>query len=74
VISIIICSVDAAKFAAVEATYASHVGNQPYEIVGVHDARSLCEGYNRGMRRAKGDTRTTMSRFCRRISVTKADR
>ena len=54
-ISVIICSIDTAKFAAVEATYAAHMGAAPYEIVGVHDARSLCEGYNRGLRRARGD-------------------
>jgi GT2 family glycosyltransferase len=27
----------------------------PHEIIGIHDARSLCEGYNRGIRRATGD-------------------
>lgn len=54
-ISIIICSIDPGKFAAVQETYARHFGTEAYEIVGVHDARSLCEGYNRALRRAKGD-------------------
>jgi len=54
VISIVICSIDAEKFAAVRETYARHMGGTPYEIVGIHDARSLCEGYNRGLRLAKG--------------------
>ncbi len=54
-ISVIICSVDAGKFAAVCETYARHMGAERYEIVGIHDARSLCEGYNRGLRRAKGE-------------------
>lgn len=54
-ISVIICSIDSDKFAAVGETYARHIGDEPYEIVGVHDAKSLCEGYNRGLRRAKGD-------------------
>lgn len=54
-ISIIICSIDPGKFAAVEETYARHFGAEAYEIVGIHDARSLCEGYNRALRRAKGD-------------------
>jgi GT2 family glycosyltransferase len=27
----------------------------PHEIIGIHDARSLCEGYNRGLQRARGD-------------------
>ena len=52
-ISIVICSIDADKFAAVRETYAGHMGATPYEIVGIHDAKSLCEGYNRGLRRAK---------------------
>jgi GT2 family glycosyltransferase len=54
-ISVIICSVDPAKFAGVEESYARHFGGEPYEIVGIHDAKSLCEGYNRGLTRAKGD-------------------
>jgi GT2 family glycosyltransferase len=55
VISVIICSVDPAKYAAVRETYALHMGDTPYEIIGIHDARSLCEGYNHGLRLAKGD-------------------
>jgi GT2 family glycosyltransferase len=54
-ISVVICSVDAAKFDAVRASYARAFGGEPYEIVGIHDARSLCEGYNRAMRSARGD-------------------
>ena len=54
-ISVIICSIDPDKFAAVSDTYARRIGAEPYEIVGIHDAKSLCEGYNRGLRRAKGD-------------------
>jgi GT2 family glycosyltransferase len=56
VISVIICSIDANKFAAVCESYARHMGNARHEILGIHDAKSLCEGYNRGMRRAKGDS------------------
>jgi GT2 family glycosyltransferase len=55
VISVVICSIHPDKFAAVRETYARHMGATPYEIVGVHDAKSLCEGYNRGLRRARGD-------------------
>lgn len=54
-ISIVVCSVDAAKFAAVQASYGAAMGSTAYEIVGIHDARSLCEGYNRGARQARGD-------------------
>jgi GT2 family glycosyltransferase len=31
------------------------LANHPHEIVGIHDAKSLAEGYNRGFARAKGD-------------------
>jgi GT2 family glycosyltransferase len=55
VISIVICSIDADKLAAVRETYARHMGATTYEIVGIDDAKSLCEGYNRGLRRAKGE-------------------
>ena len=54
-ISIIICSIDSGKFAAVSAAYARQMGPEPYEIIGIHDARSLSEGYNRGLRAARGD-------------------
>jgi GT2 family glycosyltransferase len=55
VISIIICSVDAENFTAVQKSYARSMGREAYEIVAIHDARSLCEGYNRGLLKAKGD-------------------
>jgi len=54
-ISVIVCSIDPAKFAAVTESYARAFGSEAYEIVDIHDARSLCEGYNRGLRLAKGD-------------------
>jgi GT2 family glycosyltransferase len=54
-ISIIICSVDPVRFAQVSRNYAALLEGEPHEIIGIHDARSLCEGYNRGVRRSKGD-------------------
>lgn len=54
-ISVVICNVDPAKLAAVTASYAERMADEPYEIVAIHDARSLCEGYNRGLARAAGD-------------------
>lgn len=47
-ISVVVCSVDDAKFAAVSASYASGMGAEPYEVIRISDARSLSEGYNRG--------------------------
>jgi hypothetical protein len=54
-ISIIICSVDQRKFRAIAENYLRLLGDEPFELIGVHDARSMCEGYNRGIRRATGD-------------------
>jgi GT2 family glycosyltransferase len=53
--SIIICSITPAKFQAVTRNLALLLGNEPHEFIGVHDAKSLCEGYNRALAHAKGD-------------------
>ncbi|OGT07232.1 MAG: hypothetical protein A2143_11675 [Gallionellales bacterium RBG_16_57_15] len=54
-ISIIICSVNDYKFAWVTANFKSILGDVPYEIIGIHDAKSLSDGYNRGVARSSGD-------------------
>ena len=54
-ISVIVCSADDTKFAQVKAEYGRVLHGTPHELVGVRDARSLCEGYTEGMRRAHGD-------------------
>lgn len=54
-ISIVICSTDDARFAAVAASYATAMGPRPYEIIRIADAASACAGYNRGLRAAAGD-------------------
>lgn len=54
-ISIVICSIDAEKFASVSANYGKLLAGWPHEIIGIHDARSMCDGYNRGSARARGD-------------------
>jgi GT2 family glycosyltransferase len=54
-VSVVICSIDAAKFARVTANYRSLYGTRELEIVGIHDARSLAEGYNRGIARSRGE-------------------
>ena len=53
--SFIICSIDPEKFRAVSSSIAQRMAGLPHEIVGVHDARSMCEGYNRGVARAIGE-------------------
>jgi hypothetical protein len=54
-ISVVICSIDAAKFARARANFAGRLAGTPHEIVGIHDAKSLAEGYTRGFARAKGE-------------------
>ncbi len=54
--SFIICSIDAAKFKAVTQNITERMGSEPSEIIGIHDARNLCEGYNRGVAHARGET------------------
>jgi len=54
-ISVLICSIDAAKYARVTANYTRALADHPHEIIGIHDARSLAEGYNRAVRKSRGD-------------------
>lgn len=54
-ISFVVCSIDASRFAAFTRSLAGAAGDASYEVVGVHDARSLCGGWTDGLRRATGD-------------------
>lgn len=54
-VSVVVCSIDPGKFARVRASYARAFGDASWELVGIHDARSLAEGYSRGFARARGD-------------------
>ena len=54
-ISVIMCSINPAKFAAVSKNLADRMADAPFEIIGIHDARSLAEGYNRGIAQSSGD-------------------
>jgi GT2 family glycosyltransferase len=54
-VSIVICSIDRVKFQRVCAAYRRLYAGQPIEIIGIHDARSLAEGYNRGIAKATGE-------------------
>jgi hypothetical protein len=54
-LSFVINSVDAAKFAAVSRSIERATAGVPHEIVGVHDARSMCDGDRRGLARSTGD-------------------
>ena len=54
-LSFVINSIDPAKFASVSSWIARATGGEPHEIVGVHDAKSMCDGYRRGLARSVGD-------------------
>jgi len=54
-ISVVICSKDADRYAAVEAMYHAAFGDEPWELIRIPDAQSLAEGYARGVARAKGE-------------------
>ena len=52
-ISIIICSMTPDRFRAACAMYARLLAGVEHEVIGIHDAAGMCEGYNRGMRQAR---------------------
>jgi hypothetical protein len=54
-VSALVCSVDRARFERVSASYRARFEGFALEIIGVHDARSLAEGYNRAASQATGD-------------------
>lgn len=53
--SVIICSIEAIKFARISECYERLLAGYSHEIIGIHDATSLAEGYNRGIARATGE-------------------
>ena len=54
-VSVIMCSANPARFAEAKARYERLLQGLPHEIVGISDARSLAEGYNRGLAKARND-------------------
>lgn len=54
-ISIIICSIDPAKFKRVTEMYNRLMAGHEFEIIGIHDAKGLCEGYTRGLAASHGE-------------------
>jgi glycosyltransferase involved in cell wall biosynthesis len=53
--SVVVCSIDPLKFAQISACYEQLLADFPHEIIGIHNARSLAEAYNRALRNARGD-------------------
>lgn len=54
-ISAIICSIRPDYFAAIKDKLTRQFARHDFEVIGIHDAKSLCEGYNRGAAAASGD-------------------
>ena len=54
-IGVVVCSVETDKFERVRALYHRLLAGVPHQILGIHDARSLCEAYNRALRAVRGD-------------------
>ena len=54
-ISVVVCSIDPAKLQRLRASLDRQLAGEDWELVHIADARSLCEGYNRGIARASGD-------------------
>lgn len=54
-ISAVVCSIHPEKFEKISFALKTQFADHDFEIIGIHNAQSLCEGYNRGARKARGD-------------------
>jgi hypothetical protein len=54
-VSVIVCSIDEARLAAVTAHYRERLAGTPHEILAIRDARSLAGAWNRAAADAKGE-------------------
>ena len=52
--SVISCSVSDERFNQIEQAYKIALSGEDYELIRISDATGLCEGYNRGIRQARG--------------------
>jgi hypothetical protein len=55
-VSIVVCSVREAYLAAMRESFTAALGARAHEFVVIRDARSLCEGYQRGLEAARHGT------------------
>jgi hypothetical protein len=54
--SVITCSINDERFASMSATYQIGLSGEDYEVIRISDAKSLAEGYLRGLSKARGRT------------------
>jgi tetratricopeptide (TPR) repeat protein len=52
-VSVVVCSIDEARLEAMRRSFRAALGARPHELIVIRDARSLCEGYERGLRAAQ---------------------
>jgi hypothetical protein len=79
--SVVICSIRPRQLAVAKDSFARAFGRAPWELVHIDDARSLCEGWNRGLASARGevvvfchdDIAITCDRLGERLAAALAD-
>jgi len=54
-ITVVVCSIDDTKRRGIRAHYEKLLAGSPHEVIQITDAKSLCEGYNRGFAQSSGD-------------------
>ncbi len=54
-VTAIVCSIRPDYFAAIGKRLSEQFARHEFELIGIHDAKSLCEAYNRGAAQANGD-------------------
>jgi len=54
-ISVVVCSMDPARLEHISREYARVMAGTPYELIAIRDAKSMCEGYNRGFAQSRGE-------------------
>lgn len=54
-LSVVTCSIDPLKYARLEAHLHAAFAGRPWELIGIHDARSLGEGWRRGVAASRGE-------------------
>jgi hypothetical protein len=52
-ISIVVCSIHNDRLSAMEKNFREALGHREHEFIAIRDARSLCEGYGRGLERSR---------------------
>lgn len=80
-ISVVVCSIDPARLARLRTDLERELAGEDWELIVIGDARSLCEGYGRGLERARGelvvlchdDIGILSRRFARRLREHLAD-